>query len=47
VIPDTSFGILNGFQFNVQSATFGTTLNNFLGLGAITSNGITCTIGDA
>lgn len=47
MIPDTAFGILNGFQFNVQSATFGTTLNNFLGLGAITSNGITCTIGDA
>ncbi|HEB53074.1 MAG TPA: hypothetical protein ENI87_07465 [bacterium] len=35
----------SGFQFSVQSAIFGTSANSFLGLGALTSNGLTCTIG--
>ena len=36
----------NGFEFHVQSAIFGTNLNSFVGLGALTSNGLKCTIGD-
>jgi hypothetical protein len=32
-----------GFEFNVQSAIFGTTANGFLGLGALTSKGIKAT----
>lgn len=35
----------DGFVFNVQSAIFGTGANNYLGLGAITSNGIKATVG--
>ncbi|MGK0204092.1 MAG: hypothetical protein ACI9S9_003172 [Planctomycetota bacterium] len=37
----------NGFQFYLQSAIFGNDQNSFLNLGALTSNGLTCTIGDA
>jgi hypothetical protein len=32
-------------EFHVTSAIFGTTANGFLGLGALTSNGLKCTIG--
>lgn len=32
-------------EFHVTSAIFGTSANGFLGLGAITSNGLKCTIG--
>jgi hypothetical protein len=38
----TAFG---NVEFYVQSAIFGTSANGFLGLGAITSNGLQCTIG--
>ena len=38
--------LFNGFEFHVQSVVFGTDLNTFLGLGALTSNGLTCVIGD-
>ena len=36
----------NGFEFNVQSVIFGTRANSFLDMGALTSNGLACTIGD-
>jgi hypothetical protein len=36
---------LSGVQFNAQAAIFGTPANNFLGLGALTSNGLKYTIG--
>ena len=36
----------SGFEFNVQSVIFDTGANNFLGMGALTSNGLACTIGD-
>ena len=36
----------NGFEFHVQSAIFATNLNSFVGLGALTSNGLKCTTGD-
>ena len=38
---------LNGFSFTLQSAIFGTAENSFLGLGALTSNGLECVIGDS
>lgn len=38
---------LNGFAFTLQSAIFGTAENSFLGLGALTSNGLECVIGDS
>ena len=45
-IPPVSFGVLNGFRFHAQAVVFGVPNNSFLGLGAISSNGLTCTIGD-
>jgi len=36
---------LANVQFHVSSAIFGTSANGFLGLGALTSNGLECTIG--
>jgi hypothetical protein len=37
----------DGFEFNLQSVIFGSSANNFLGLGAITSNGIKATVGQS
>lgn len=36
---------LSGFEINCQSAVFGTTINNAFGLGTLTSNGVSSTIG--
>lgn len=43
-VPDTSVN-LSGFTFYAQSAVLGTTNNAFLGWGALTSNGLECTVG--
>ena len=45
-IPPNVAGSLNGYQFYVQSVVFGSNANTFLGLGAVTSNGLQATIGD-
>ena len=37
---------LVGITFEVQSAIFGTDVNNFINLGALTSNSLSCVIGD-
>jgi hypothetical protein len=37
---------LSGFKFYLQSAIFGTAENTFFNLGALTSNGLECTIGN-
>ncbi len=36
----------SGFEFNAQGVILGTPLNPALGLGALTSNGLKCTVGD-
>ena len=33
------------YTFSIQSVVFGTSVNNFLGLGAITSNSLRCKTG--
>ena len=44
-LPDVSTSF-SGFEFNVQAVVFGTAANSFfLGLGALTSNGLKCTVG--
>lgn len=35
-----------GFEFNVQAVAFGTSANSFFGIGAVTSNGLKCVVGD-
>ncbi len=35
-----------GFQFNAQGAILGTPLNTAFGIGALSSNGLKCTVGD-
>jgi hypothetical protein len=36
----------SGFKFYLQSTIFGTAENTFFNLGALTSNGLECTIGN-
>ena len=36
----------NGFKFYLQSTIFGTPDNSFFGIGALTSNGLECTVGN-
>ena len=36
----------NGFKFHLQATIFGTPENSFFNLGALTSNGLECTIGN-
>jgi hypothetical protein len=40
-VPTTFYG----FEFNVQGAILGTSLNSALGTGVLTSNGLKCTVG--